>query len=208
MVDFAGWTMPVQYTTIIDEHLAILDLLAVPAAVVALTKIDLIDDETREIVLNRVARDEDMVALLSLVDFAKDEEIRRRATMVLDLLLLDLAHHLFKGVFGSTHGRAYEISKKWARKENTADVAKLHFGVGCFGSPECMSAPGFVLSKKTGEFDVTHTINELGLRDDPMTSRKVIGLLLGFVGVICIVADQPGSRMRKACWRFAVGLGK
>jgi hypothetical protein len=98
--------------------------------------------------LSNVYYDEDMVALLSLVDFAEDEEIRKRATMVLDLLLLDLAQHLFKGVFGSTHGRAYEISKKWARNENTADVAKLHFGVGRFGSPECMSAPGFALSKR------------------------------------------------------------
>jgi len=98
--------------------------------------------------LSNVYYDEDMVALISLVDFADDEEIRVRASMVLDLLLLDLAQHVFKGVFGSTHGRAYEISKKWARNENTTDVSKLHFGVGCFGSPECMSVAGFALSKR------------------------------------------------------------
>lgn len=108
--------------------------------------------------LSNVYYDEDMVALLSLVDFADDEEIRTRASMVLDLLLLDLAHHVFKGVFGSTHGRAYEISKKWARNENTTDVAKLHFGVGCFGSPECMSAPGFALSKRYRPPAVLHAI--------------------------------------------------
>jgi len=65
-----------------------------------------------------------------------------------DAALDFVGQHLFKGVFGSTHGRSYEISKKWARNENTTDVAKLHFGVGQFGSPECMSAPCFALSKR------------------------------------------------------------
>jgi hypothetical protein len=125
--------------------------------------------------LSNVYYDEDMVALLSLVDFSNDEEIRTRASMVLDLLLLDLAHHVFKGVFGSTHGRAYEFSKKWARNENTTDVAKLHFGVGCFGSPECMSAPCFALSKRYRPPAVLYAIAcDLAKRESEIRQRMGI----------------------------------
>jgi hypothetical protein len=66
--------------------------------------------------------------------------------MVLDLLLLDIAQQSYRGVFGSTHGRSYEISKKWAVRESTTDVAKLVFGVGRFASHECMSAACLALS--------------------------------------------------------------
>jgi hypothetical protein len=125
--------------------------------------------------LSNVYYDEDMVALLSLVDFADDEEIRARAAMVLDLLLLDLAHHVFQGVFGSTHGRSYEISKKWARNENTTDVAKLHFGVGCFGSPECMSAACFALSRRYRPPAVLRAIAcDIATRDSEIRQRMGI----------------------------------
>jgi hypothetical protein len=98
--------------------------------------------------LSNVYYDEDLVALLSLADFADDSEIRTRACMVVDLLLLDLVQHSFRGVFGSTHGRSYEPSKKWARLESTSDVAKLQFGLGCFGAGESMSAACFALSPR------------------------------------------------------------
>jgi hypothetical protein len=96
--------------------------------------------------LSNVYYDEDMTALLSLVDFAADAEIRTRAAMVLDLMLLDLVQHSFRGVFGASHGRSYEESKKWAAHENVTETSKLLFGVGRFGSPQCLSAPCFVLS--------------------------------------------------------------
>jgi len=74
--------------------------------------------------LSHVYYDEDLTALLSLHDFAQDDEIRRKAEMVIDLLLLDMALNSFKGVFGSTHGRAYENTKKWASNEGTTDTMK------------------------------------------------------------------------------------
>jgi hypothetical protein len=96
--------------------------------------------------LSHVYYDEDMVALLSIVDFAGDEELARRAAMVLDLLLLELALHSHRGVFGSTHGRSYERCKKWARQESTTDLAKLVYGTGSFASVECMAAACLALS--------------------------------------------------------------
>ncbi len=97
--------------------------------------------------LSNVYYDEDLVALLALVDFAQDDEIRRRAEMVTDLVLFDLALHQFRGVFASTHGRSYENSKKWAAEESTTDTSRLLFGTGSFARRENMSAICFALSR-------------------------------------------------------------
>lgn len=96
--------------------------------------------------LSHVYYDEDLTALLSLYDFARDEEIRRKAERVIHLLLLDMALNSFKGVFGSTHGRAYENTKKWASNEGTTDTMKLLFGMGVYSAFDNMSAPAFALS--------------------------------------------------------------
>jgi hypothetical protein len=50
---------------------------------------------------------EDILALANLAVLCNDKEIMRKANMVIDLLFFDMALHTFKGVFGSTHGRAY-----------------------------------------------------------------------------------------------------
>lgn len=96
--------------------------------------------------LSHVYYDEDLTALLSLVDFCQDGEIRRRAAMVIDLLLLDMALNSYSGVFGSTHGRAYENTKKWAANEGTIDTQKLLFGLGQYSGFDNMSAASFALS--------------------------------------------------------------
>jgi len=96
--------------------------------------------------LSHVYYDEDLAALLALYDFAADEEVRKKAEMVLDLLLLDMALNSFKGVFGSTHGRAYENTRKWASNEGTTDTSKLLFGTGVFSGFDNMSAIAFALS--------------------------------------------------------------
>lgn len=96
--------------------------------------------------LSHVYYDEDLTALLSLYDFAEDEEIRHKAETVIHLLLLDMALNSFKGVFGSTHGRAYENTKKWASNEGTTDTMKLLFGMGVYSAFDNMSAPAFALS--------------------------------------------------------------
>lgn len=96
--------------------------------------------------LSHVYYDEDLTALLSLFDFAKDEEIRRKAEAIIHLLLLDMALNTFKGVFGSTHGRSYEKAKKWAFNEGTIDTMKLLFGLGVYSAFDNMSACAFALS--------------------------------------------------------------
>ena len=96
--------------------------------------------------LSNVYYDEDLTALVNLLDFCEDEEIRAKARQVIDLLLLDLALNSFRGVFGSTHGRSYAIAKMYAQEEATSPVSKLLFGLGSFSSADSMSAACFALS--------------------------------------------------------------
>jgi hypothetical protein len=96
--------------------------------------------------LSNVYYDEDLTALINLVDFSQDEEISQRAAMLIDLLLFDIALNNLNGIFGSTHGRTYENTKKWANQESTTSTCKLLFGRGEFSPTDNMSAIGFALS--------------------------------------------------------------
>jgi len=98
--------------------------------------------------LSNVYYDEDLAPLVNLVDFCEDEDIARRAAMVIDLLLTDMAVNSFRGTFGSTHGRTYESEKKSADAENTADTQALMFGTRPPLGHGNMSATCFALSDK------------------------------------------------------------
>jgi len=55
---------------------------------------------------------EDIAPLANLIEFAEDEEIVKKATAVMDLLLYDVATQSYQGSFISTSGRAYERNRK------------------------------------------------------------------------------------------------
>jgi hypothetical protein len=96
--------------------------------------------------LSNVYYDDDLTALLNLVDFCKDEDIQRRSAILIDLLLYEMAVNNFAGVFGGSHGRSYEPMQKWAAQESTTDTQKLLFGKGIFAGSDNMSAASFALS--------------------------------------------------------------
>ncbi|MBN1584670.1 MAG: hypothetical protein JXA89_28445 [Anaerolineae bacterium] len=97
--------------------------------------------------LSNVYTVEDMAALLNLIDFAQDGEIAQKATMVLDLILLDLALNHFRGTLGSTHGRSYFRHKIDGRREDTASIFHLAFGLNQWRVGN-MAAVGLALSSK------------------------------------------------------------
>ena len=66
-------------------------------------------------------------ALLTFVEFADDPARVERASMVLDLLLFDIALHLQKGNDGATHGRSYMKDKSVAADQDIFDLSKLLF---------------------------------------------------------------------------------
>jgi len=65
---------------------------------------------------------EDLAALMNLIDFSEDVEIRKKATILTDILFFDMASHSFKGNFALTHGRSYERQKK---SPKDADIAPI-----------------------------------------------------------------------------------
>lgn len=126
--------------------------------------------------LSNVYYDEDLAALANLVDFCADKEIARRATMVLDLMLADLACNSFRGCFASTHGRSYEGHKKSAHHEATTTVSKLCFGLGRFRGAS-MSATCLALSPNYRMPQVLYEIaNDQTARG--MVNRQRMGIRL------------------------------
>ncbi len=69
----------------------------------------------------------DMTPLLSLVEWADDPELARRAEMLLDVVLLDVALHLHRGTFGATHGRSTIKDKASADTEDSFHSARMLF---------------------------------------------------------------------------------
>jgi hypothetical protein len=124
--------------------------------------------------LSHVYYDEDLTALLTLYDFATDDEVRHKAEMVLDLLVFDMALNSFKGVFGSTHGRSYENTKKWSSNEGTIDTSKLLFGMGIFSGFDNMSAIAFALSG----YRVPKVIEAISQTFSAIENRQRMGIKL------------------------------
>ncbi len=96
--------------------------------------------------LSHVYYDEDITALLSLSDFAVDPVLARRARMILDLMLIDVAANSLRGVFGSTHGRSYPREKRFADTEATSDICTIVFGTGRSTGCDAMGAFALAVS--------------------------------------------------------------
>ena len=80
---------------------------------------------------------EDIAALSDLVDFAGDNEIKSKATIVTDLILLDIASHTFHGEFIATSGRLYEANRMQG-DEGIRRIARHAF----LGADEISAADG------------------------------------------------------------------
>ena len=113
--------------------------------------------------LSHVYYDEDITALLNLVDFCEDQEIVDLSAMILDLIFFDMALNSFRGVFGCSHGRSYGEEKRNGQIEATSDTQKLLFGTGMFSGKDNMGAVVLALSERYQLpqviFDITaHTL--------------------------------------------------
>ena len=126
--------------------------------------------------LSNTYYDEDLTPLVNLVDFCRDDEMARRAAIIVDLLLADMALNSFHGIFGSTHGRGYEGSKKWAGREATSRAQNLLFGMGS-STNNNMSACCLALSDK---YRMPRVLYEIAndLERPEMVNRQRMGIRL------------------------------
>jgi hypothetical protein len=119
----------------------------------------------------------DMTPLLSLVEWAEDEDIRRRAAMVLDLLFLDVALHLQNGNFGATHGRSYIKDKPTALKQDNFHSSKLFFEDTDlpYQSRGAADASLFARARK---YRLPEVIRRIAKHEEPMIDRQRMNLPL------------------------------
>lgn len=133
--------------------------------------------------------EEDVAPMALLVDLADDPEIVRKASTMLDLLLLDMALHRFEGHFVSSGGRVYEAQKLDPGAADVNDVIDHAFGQGLdpsldrtgglfvvssYETPEVLrriaAQPARVLVRESFGLDLDEVEGEVGTRDDVATT--------------------------------------
>jgi hypothetical protein len=124
--------------------------------------------------LSNVYYTEDIAPLVALIDFSPDDEIRKKASMVLDLMLFDMALNHYNGTFGSTHGRSYFSSKISGRRESSSSTYHLVFGLNHQGNGN-MATNAIAISKNYKIPIVLHEIaNDTSFRN--MSNLQRMGL--------------------------------
>lgn len=115
----------------------------------------------------------DIAALSMLVDHAADPELVRQATMVLDLMFLDMAQHRFGGRFLASSGRAYSEQKRNPAKAEVNMILDTTFGTapGRFAIERISS----VFLTRTG-YVLPQAIRDIALDDSPRRVTTSQGL--------------------------------
>ncbi|MCV2232719.1 hypothetical protein N7548_07795 [Acholeplasma manati] len=74
--------------------------------------------------------EEDVAPLSLLIEFGRDVEIQKQATILMDLLMLDFAllHH--KGYFSAASGRCYDKQKMDPNQQDVLDIIQKAFDLG------------------------------------------------------------------------------
>lgn len=106
--------------------------------------------------------EEDIGPLCNLIDFAEDEEIAQKARMIVDLLLLDMAMHSFKGAFTVNSGRCYVNQKKYPARADTAELAEQVWGYGLLGDYEVDYGRMSTMFYLTRKYEVPEVIKAIG----------------------------------------------
>ncbi len=78
--------------------------------------------------------EEDLLALSHLADLAETDAVWEMAAVLIDKILFTIAVNSYKGVFGSTHGRAYAEQLLGGRMEATSPITHLLWGMGSFNT--------------------------------------------------------------------------
>ncbi|MGV9173578.1 MAG: hypothetical protein ACOC44_04010 [Promethearchaeia archaeon] len=72
----------------------------------------------------------DITALANLIEFALDEEIAKKAAMILDTIAFTFANNYFKNRFATSMGRCYDDSRIGGSRDGTEEAAWLLLGIG------------------------------------------------------------------------------
>jgi len=119
----------------------------------------------------------DITPLLSLVEWAQDEVLAKRAAMLLDVLFLDVALHLHRGNFGATHGRSYIKDKPTASRQDNFHSSKLLFDDTELPYQSASAADASLLARAK-KYRLPEVIRRIARYDEPMVDRQRMNLYL------------------------------
>lgn len=120
--------------------------------------------------------EEDVAALTLIIEHAADAELVERARIVLDLLLLDMALHRFRGRFVGTAGRCYEQQKKNPASADVSDILAHAFdGADVADADLGRLSSGFVLGSN---YAVPQAIRDIAAFDGTAVVKQSVGLEL------------------------------
>ena len=122
--------------------------------------------------------EEDIAPLCVLIDHCQEEWIVQSALMVTDLLLLDMAHHLFDSRFVGSSGRCYELQKKDSSKADVNDILAHAFGIDHHDYDYTRLSALFVLCKG---YVVPEVIKQIASSKESMIFTESTGLDLSEV---------------------------
>ncbi|MBI1932226.1 MAG: hypothetical protein HYS24_06785 [Ignavibacteriales bacterium] len=106
---------------------------------------------------SNVYYNETIAGVINLIDFAKDEKISKKASIIMDLIMYDIAAHKNENMFLSVSGRAYEKNRKGDPKSSFKNIINhIWYPYEAF-SPHLNY--GFVTSKK---YKLPTVIKEIG----------------------------------------------
>lgn len=128
--------------------------------------------------------DEDLFALLNLVDFAEENEMATKAAMLIDIIAFDFANNFFKGRYATTHGRAYDSKKVGTSvqdppsRDSIAEFAWVILGLGYHqpGSGNSQSTVALVTSDNYNPPPILEAIAEDSLEGLEHKDRNSINL--------------------------------
>lgn len=128
--------------------------------------------------------------LLTLVEYADDEDVRTRAAAALDLVLFDMASHSFRGNFGATHGRSYKKDKTKPPDQDTYGTTKLLFD----DSPEGWNSrgeAGATLLARAARYRMPEAIRRIAVSRATSVDRQRMSLFFDELAPFDYLAPPP-----------------
>jgi hypothetical protein len=164
-----------------------------------------------------------LAALAHLVDLADSRQVWEMAAVLMDKVFFSLALNSYRGVFGSTHGRAGTLDIKGGRLEPTAGIGRLMWGMGAYNH----HVHGTVSLACAGEYVLPPLIREIAADtpDQLWSCERHAGELEAWCddatgawevnkvtyktpdGMLCSVQDhRPGERgSQERIWQATLG---
>lgn len=135
---------------------------------------------------------EDIGPLSNVIDFAEDEDVRMRATIIMDLLLYDLASQSYKGALVSTSGRCYESGKKCGAENSMRSVAMNIWPEYEIGTPhETMDINFFMIEN----YKVPEVITAIGRDSSNAVIKASSGLDLSELKELDLIGQENNQIM-------------